>query len=342
MPTSLMKIDAGAFQQTGVATVVIPKGVTEIGEDAFKNCTNLTKVSLPTGLQRIGGGAFYGDYKLTSISLPENVVEVGDGAFYDSGLETVVFNTTKISTITANLFGMTAFKSVNIPSGVTKIQAGAFRGNVHLSEVTIPDTVVSIAEYAFADKDGNFDAQAVGKAFDQLNYAQKAPQVLAIYKEAQENGFSQKHADQLAALFPQQKTAQKIKMDAAVLENASDNSNVSGAGYLGLKVLSIIAFAAALLAGAASAAKKQRYEMLNGRDVMAIALPVLVMAGCIAGMKRYEKDSFEQIISNPEKMRKCVIQVHRQAYDKYLKDAEKQLNESNALQVKKALAKSRD
>lgn len=151
MPTSLMKIDTGAFQQTGVDTVVVPKGVTEIGEDAFKNCTNLTKVSLPTGLQRIGGGAFYGNYKLTSISIPENVVEVGDGAFYDSGLETVVFNTTKISTITANLFGMTAFKSVNIPSGVTKIQAGAFRGNVHLSEVTIPDTVVSIAEYAFAD-----------------------------------------------------------------------------------------------------------------------------------------------------------------------------------------------
>lgn len=234
---------------------------------------------------------------------------------------------------------------------LTGVLASASMGSLKAEEPTqaeprnnmkIEQTITAKPRWVFADKDGNFDAQAVGKAFDQLNYAQKAPQVLAIYKDAQENGFSQKHADQLAALFPQQKTAQKIKMDAAVLENASDNSNVSGAGYLGLKVLSIIAFAVAMVAGMTSSAKKMRYERLDGRDVMAIALPVLVMAGCIAGMKRYEKDSFEQIISNPEKMRKCVIQVHRQAYDKYLKDAEKQLNESNALQVKKALAKSRD
>lgn len=234
---------------------------------------------------------------------------------------------------------------------LTGVLASASMGSLKAEEpaqaeprnnMKIEQTIAPKPERVFADKDGNFDAQAVGKAFDQLNYAQKAPQVLAIYKDAQENGFSQKHADQLAALFPQYKAAQKIVMDAAVLENASDNSNVSGAGYLGLKVLSLIAFAAAMVAGITSTAKKQRYERLDARDVVAIALPVLVMAGCIAGMQKMEKNNFEQIISNPEKMRECVIQVHRQAYDKYLKDAEKQLSESNVLQVKKALAKSRD
>ena len=40
--------------------VVIPDGVIEIGEDAFKDCTELTSVVIPESMVRIGKHAFMG------------------------------------------------------------------------------------------------------------------------------------------------------------------------------------------------------------------------------------------------------------------------------------------
>lgn len=50
-------------------TVVLPQGVTEIGEAAFKDCKNLESVTIP-GVTTIGEGAFYGCENLTSVLLP--------------------------------------------------------------------------------------------------------------------------------------------------------------------------------------------------------------------------------------------------------------------------------
>lgn len=86
-----------------LASVVIPKGVTEISGEAFKGCKNLTSVtgdrlcrtcarhsegcadvmpaSIPGSVKYVGYEAFAGCTKLQDVSIPASVTEIGRGAF---------------------------------------------------------------------------------------------------------------------------------------------------------------------------------------------------------------------------------------------------------------------
>lgn len=59
--------------------IVVPEGVTSIGEDAFVGC-DLTSVMLPDTLTHIGDRAFY-DSGLGDIAIPDSVVSIGKRAF---------------------------------------------------------------------------------------------------------------------------------------------------------------------------------------------------------------------------------------------------------------------
>ena len=72
--------------QQGTA-VVIPEGVTSIGDFAFEG-TQLTSVDLPSTLTSIGNRAF-NRTQLTSVDLPSTLTSIGDGAFADTQLTSV-------------------------------------------------------------------------------------------------------------------------------------------------------------------------------------------------------------------------------------------------------------
>ncbi|MDE7227952.1 MAG: leucine-rich repeat domain-containing protein [Treponemataceae bacterium] len=86
------------------AELVIPDGVTNIGQGAFEDCTSLESVKIPNGVTEIGRGAFSGCKSLTSVNIPDGVTSIGDVAFY----------------------GCTSLTSVNIPDSVKSIGAYAF------------------------------------------------------------------------------------------------------------------------------------------------------------------------------------------------------------------------
>jgi len=52
------------------ANVIIPEGVTAIGENAFRNNRSLTSVIIPSGVTSIGRYAFYYCTSLTSVTIP--------------------------------------------------------------------------------------------------------------------------------------------------------------------------------------------------------------------------------------------------------------------------------
>ena len=56
---------------------IIPEWETEIKEEAFKDCEELTSVGFPLWIKKIGKSAFYGCSSLTEITLPEWVTEIG-------------------------------------------------------------------------------------------------------------------------------------------------------------------------------------------------------------------------------------------------------------------------
>lgn len=61
--------------------IVIPNGVTEIGNYAFKDCYYIRNVIIPDGVKRIGDYAFDGCCDLENIEIPDSVVEIGEDAF---------------------------------------------------------------------------------------------------------------------------------------------------------------------------------------------------------------------------------------------------------------------
>ena len=90
--------------------VVVPDGVTSIGNRAFLYCRSLVSIALPEGLISIGPHAFHGATSLASVALPDSLTSIGDHAFYGA---------TSLSTVYVPLgcsVGEEAFGSI---SGVT-------------------------------------------------------------------------------------------------------------------------------------------------------------------------------------------------------------------------------
>jgi len=71
-------------------TVIVPDGITAIGEIAFEWNETLKEVILPQSLQEIGFFAFRGCKNLTVINIPRNVKTIHKTAFLGALLKTII------------------------------------------------------------------------------------------------------------------------------------------------------------------------------------------------------------------------------------------------------------
>ena len=105
---------------TGLVTLIVPEGVTSLGEYAVEYCQNLQSVYLPSTVKSIGYRAFRYDISLNSLVLPEGVESLASEAFY----------------------GCTGLMSITIPNSVTSIQNNTFSGCSNL--------IISCSEDSYA------------------------------------------------------------------------------------------------------------------------------------------------------------------------------------------------
>lgn len=83
IPRGITEVGSQAFcDNNGIASVVIPEGVSAIEDFAFSGCGNLRSVSTPEGVVFIGHGAFMKCRSLQDVTLPESVLSIGDAAFH--------------------------------------------------------------------------------------------------------------------------------------------------------------------------------------------------------------------------------------------------------------------
>lgn len=143
----------GAFTgKTSLVSIMLPKTVTSIGENAFKLCGGLSgAVPLPPLVTSIGNNAYQSCTQLNGIlTIPSSVTFIGEGAFAQcTGLNsiTIPFGITSIEH--ATFYRCNRLIMINIPSSVTVIKTSAFYECGELISLDIPSSVTSIGNNAF-------------------------------------------------------------------------------------------------------------------------------------------------------------------------------------------------
>ena len=130
--------------------LIIPDGVTIIGDSAFSGCSSLRSITIPDSVTSIGNSAFSGCRRLTSITIPDSVTSIGDGTFSDCRSLTSITIPDGVTSIGNYVFYYcSSLTNITIPDSVTSIGDSAFRDCSSLTSITIPDSVTSIGDSAF-------------------------------------------------------------------------------------------------------------------------------------------------------------------------------------------------
>ena len=144
-----------------IVSIQIETGVTSVGNYAFYGYTKLTSLALPEGLLRIGHFAFRGCSALTSVSLPDTVTSLGKGCFYSCTALTAVKLSagwtechgqngyTGVDNQGSIFGGCSSLKEITVPEGVTKLPDYAFNKCNYLEIVHLPKSLTEIGESAF-------------------------------------------------------------------------------------------------------------------------------------------------------------------------------------------------
>ncbi|MBQ8373982.1 MAG: leucine-rich repeat domain-containing protein [Clostridia bacterium] len=155
VPKGVTVIGKNAFtlpNTTAIKSIALPEGILELKDGAFQGCGGVTALTLPLSLKKIGKDCFNG-MGVKELIIPDNVTEIADKAFSmpeSSVLSSVVLpkNFSRLGKIFASCWHL---KSVKIPYGVETIEGGAFEYCFDLSAVEIPETVKKIKAGAFLD-----------------------------------------------------------------------------------------------------------------------------------------------------------------------------------------------
>ncbi len=131
--------------------VIIPNGVTSIGEYAFAYCRSLTSLTIPDSVTSVDNSAFYCCTSLTSVNIPASITGIGRYAFSGCESLTEIIIPVGVTSIGGYAFAYCrSLTSITIPEGVTNIGDSAFLGCRLLTNITIPASVTSIGGKAFA------------------------------------------------------------------------------------------------------------------------------------------------------------------------------------------------
>ena len=156
LPKSIINIEDQAFRGCkNLSQITLSANLTSIGNEAFSGCTNLSgDLVVPSNVTNIGQQAFGNCYNINSLDLSQatNLTTIGNYAFYDCK------NLTGDLVIPSSVqnIGDYAFRYANITSldlsqatSLTTIGSNSFSGSKLTGDLVIPSSVQNIGDYAF-------------------------------------------------------------------------------------------------------------------------------------------------------------------------------------------------
>ncbi len=156
---SVTSIGECAFYDcSGLISITIPSNVTSIEGSAFYGCSGLTSITIPESVTSIGNYAFSGCSSLIEITIPSSAISVGYRAFYECDSLQASITEDGISylgneankCIVAWKVADNTLSSYTIKDGCKFIYDECFIRCSSATEITIPNSVISIGTYAFS------------------------------------------------------------------------------------------------------------------------------------------------------------------------------------------------
>lgn len=115
--------------------------VTSIGVDAFVGCSGLTSITIPSSITTIEESAFCYCSGLKSVTIPNSLTSIGGYAFSSC------YNLEKVCI--SDLATWCAIDFKNVASNPLSYANNLYLNNELVTELTLPNNVVSIGNYAF-------------------------------------------------------------------------------------------------------------------------------------------------------------------------------------------------
>ena len=128
----------------------IPDNITEIADNAFWRCSNLTQVTIPNTVTTIGESAFHYCENLTQITIPYNVTKLQRSTFGGcTNLSKVNLPDSIIAIDSMTFSDCTSLTEIEIPGSTTSMENTIFSNCTNLKRVIIPDSVTSMGYNIF-------------------------------------------------------------------------------------------------------------------------------------------------------------------------------------------------
>ena len=202
-----------------IKTVQISNGITNIGNNAFCKCKNITNVSIPNSVTAIGDSAFRYCKNLANISIPDSVKFMGGSILYGTkfyetkenwdgdllyagkhliGVDydisgSIVIKPGALTIATATFMNRKNVSSITMPNSVHAIGDFAFDSCTGLTSINIPDNVTSIGTWILKRCDslneisipyaGDNDGKFIGSLFGGYDYKDNNSSVPASLKK---------------------------------------------------------------------------------------------------------------------------------------------------------------
>lgn len=155
IPSKCDRLADSLLLDSSVREVLFDGNKIESLEMTFTDSKNLERIILPEKIKEIGEYCFAGCSSLEAVSIPASVSIIGNYAFMGcTSLSELTFKGGQIKEIPEGAFMMCrSLAAADIPEGVSEIRESAFRDCSSLREISLPSTIKSIGNMAFATTD---------------------------------------------------------------------------------------------------------------------------------------------------------------------------------------------